>query len=74
MVATLNQPIVTDFHPIRNRPVAVLLFLVFFAVAAVARDLTAAPVVVLAVGSAVGCGWLFRPHRDPAHPDAASPD
>lgn len=74
MVATLNQPIVTDFHPIRNRPVALLLFLVFFALAAVARDLTAAAVVVLAVGSAVGCGWLIGRRRDTADPNAAWSD
>lgn len=66
MVTSLNQPIVTDFHPIRNRPVAVLLFLMFFAVAAVARDLIAAAVVVLAVGLTVGSWWLIgRGHGNP---------
>lgn len=55
MLATLDRPIVTDFHPIRHQPALLLIVLVLVAAAVVARDVVSAPV-VLAV---VGCGGLI---------------
>ncbi|MBX9583032.1 MAG: hypothetical protein K2X87_22225 [Gemmataceae bacterium] len=58
MVASLNRPIVTDYHPIRNRPVLPLVVLALMAAAVVARDLTAAIVILAAAGLGGLVLWL----------------
>jgi hypothetical protein len=74
VVASLNRPIVTDYHPLRNRPVLSLLVIALMAAAVVARDLASAVVVVTAAALGGVALWLSDPARSDRHRSADDPD